>query len=98
MNKSIVFILALVLVGICAVKADCSTSCSSCGTKDGANYCFVCEGTMWSDGSCSGKAPDGCKYHSATGCLACNSGYSLSRDNYTCTAVSGASLIKDCLV
>ena len=90
--------LLIFLSTVCLVKSDCSTNCSSCGTKDGANYCFVCEGSTWKDGSCSGSAPSGCKYHSAVGCLACIDGNSLSRDDYTCMAVSGASLIKDCLV
>ena len=98
MKKGVSLSVLVVLAGVCSVKCDCSANCSSCGIKDGANYCFVCEASMWKDGSCSGNAPAGCKYHSAAGCLACNSGFSLSRDDYTCSAVSGSSLIKDCLV
>jgi len=89
MGKANYLFLMVLFASVCLVKGDCSKNCSSCGVKDGANYCFVCEASLWMDGSCNGPAPTGCKYHSAVGCLACNDGFSLSRDDYTCSAVTG---------
>lgn len=96
MKKSSITILVLATLAT-SILADCANNCSSCGVKDGSNYCFICEGATWKDGSCSGKSPDHCKYHSAAGCLTCQPGYILSRDNFTCSK-AGDNQIKNCTV
>lgn len=79
------------------IMADCSKKCSSCGIKDNAPFCFICENSMWNNGSCSGNAPSNCLYHSVAGCLTCVPGYSLSKDNFKCTK-PGKNAIKNCAV
>lgn len=93
------FTITLIVIAALAtsILADCSKNCSSCGIKDNNNYCFVCEKSMWKDGSCSGDAPANCRFHSAAGCLTCVSGYILSRDDFSCTK-AGANQIANCAV
>lgn len=89
-----IFVLFIMTVSVFSV---CSPKCASCGTKDSKDFCFVCQSSLWTNGDCTGTAPANCLYHSASGCLSCNKGFILSRDDFTC-APAGNNEIKNCII
>ena len=80
------------------ILTQCSNNCASCGVLEGAEYCFVCQNSAWADGGkCSGTIPANCLYHSTAGCMTCNEGFILNKDDNSCVA-AGDNAIQNCLV
>lgn len=79
------------------VMAECSLNCSSCGILDGKEYCFVCDGATWINGVCNGAPPADCRFHSTAGCMTCNFGFVLNKNDNTCSPAAEHA-IKGCIV
>lgn len=76
--------LVLILFLTTKINSECNNMCASCGQKDSQDFCFICENSVWSDGACNSPTKDNCLYHSAAGCLTCQNGYILSKDDGSC--------------